>query len=483
MRDVEATGTFWLPSEPENVFEGIFSFDRENGAKLTTTSTNFFDYTETGPGGFKFAAIGIGGYIDTQPVIYGFIDWIGEITLLDCKIYTQRIMPQSGNIIRPKYTVLGAELPTRDFAIDSVSFELTHLSEWLSSEFSFKVTHEKGESVNDTHHRASITIPDPQQWTYEFDDFSLRVATIIGRRWDGPGRYTIYQQGEIELSFKSTISLDDAINKHIDAFRRFLDFATDRTNAIVSLKAIYKTADNVQQEIEILFENKQPLNLRDRREIQSREDMVFSFSDVKDSLQTQYYHWINKADLLEVPIDLYLTTIHERLYAKRHLLLLTQALETYHRTIHGGHYIADEDEFDRIVKLMLDALPDNVDADYKNKLKQGTLKYSNEYSQRKRLKDILSNVLEPISFYIDDVIGDKNEIKIFVNRTVDTRNYFTHYGDMDETRLIPNHKVVSHIGKLSNILLCCLLMELEFSPEAIMQLLEANHFRNAWVRN
>ena len=54
------------------------------------------------------------------------------------------------------------------------------------------------------------------------------------------------------------------------------------------------------------------------------------------------------------------------------------------------------------------------------------LKYANEISLRKRLK----RLIHPFG----DLFGTSSEIKLFVQNTVDVRNYLTHYDKAEESR-------------------------------------------------
>jgi hypothetical protein len=82
--------------------------------------------------------------------------------------------------------------------------------------------------------------------------------------------------------------------------------------------------------------------------------------------------------------DLYFGIIHSsNMYVDHKFLSLMQALETYHRRILGGNELSENHHNKRILEI-LTAVPDQ----YRQWLEE-KLKYSNELSLRKRMKELL----------------------------------------------------------------------------------------------
>jgi hypothetical protein len=71
------------------------------------------------------------------------------------------------------------------------------------------------------------------------------------------------------------------------------------------------------------------------------------------------------------------------MYVDHKFLSLMQALETYHRRILGGNELSENHHNKRILEI-LTAVPDQ----YRQWLEE-KLKYSNELSLRKRMKELL----------------------------------------------------------------------------------------------
>jgi len=107
---------------------------------------------------------------------------------------------------------------------------------------------------------------------------------------------------------------------------------------------------------------------------------------------------------------------------------LTQALESLHRRTVGGTYLSAS-EFDPIKDLLNAAVPPDVPADLKRKLSD-SLEYANEYSLRKRLKELLRG-LDPSTIEmlkIQDIAGTTDVI-------VRTRNCLTHFNESQRTTI------------------------------------------------
>jgi len=140
---------------------------------------------------------------------------------------------------------------------------------------------------------------------------------------------------------------------------------------------------------------------------------------------------------------------------------MTQAIEAYHRHKFEGKYLSDKDykpiynRFKEIIKVL------DIEDSFKDALKS-KLKYGNEYSLRKRLKDLFVKYRDITQNFIKD---EDN----FVNRIVDTRNYLTHY-DKKLKNIAEGRDLYRITQKLKKILQICLLSELGFIKEEIQSM-------------
>lgn len=114
----------------------------------------------------------------------------------------------------------------------------------------------------------------------------------------------------------------------------------------------------------------------------------------------------------------------------------------------------------------MNAIPDWVRSDFRESLKS-KLKYGNEFSLRKRLKEIFSKYQEILNEFIEN----KNA---FIEKVVNTRNYQTHHDEDLRKRAAKGEGLYRLTQKLKKLLEICLLIELGFSREQIKGLFSRN---------
>jgi hypothetical protein len=195
-------------------------------------------------------------------------------------------------------------------------------------------------------------------------------------------------------------------------------------------------------------------------------NMLFTFKDISDRFEVFLRNWFEKAGLLEPIYDLYFGTLYNpRMYLEHRFLSLIQAIESFHQRIYGGEYLSDEDYKD-VFDALVNAIPSGVKRDFKESL-ENKLKYGNEFSLRKRLKEIFDKYQEILNEFIEN----KNA---FIEKVVDTRNYQTHHDEDLKERAASGEALYRLTQKLKILLEICLLTELGFSSEEIKDLFSRN---------
>jgi hypothetical protein len=192
-------------------------------------------------------------------------------------------------------------------------------------------------------------------------------------------------------------------------------------------------------------------------------DMLFTFKDISDRFETFLKTWIEKEDLLKPFYDLYFGTLYNpRMYLEHEFLSLIQAIESYHRRVYGGKYVTDED-----YEKIYDSLISFIDSmEINNKLKkrlEDSLKHGNEFSLRKRLKDIIKKHEDVIKLFMKNNKARDS----FIHKVVVTRNYLTHYDEDLKESSAKDIELYILIQKLKLLLEICMLSELGFSQEEI----------------
>jgi hypothetical protein len=197
--------------------------------------------------------------------------------------------------------------------------------------------------------------------------------------------------------------------------------------------------------------------------------MLFPFSRVEGNLQTILTNWINKADVLAPVYNLFFATqFNHQLYLEVSFLHYVQALETYHRQQFGGKFQEDKEYKKGLYQLFKDVIPDNIDEDFKSSLLTGALKYAHQYSLRKRLKELFTEI--GVGFF-----SESERVNSFIDDVSNTRNYLTHYPPALKEKAASGKELYKLTEQLACIIGMCLLYESGLSWEEIWLIIKANH--------
>jgi hypothetical protein len=190
-------------------------------------------------------------------------------------------------------------------------------------------------------------------------------------------------------------------------------------------------------------------------------EMFFAYGHIASDFETMIKRWFEKAELLNPVYDLYFGTLfNSSMYLQHEFLSLLQASESYHRRTHGGRFLVDG-EYESIRRSLTEIIPSDLDVDFKDSLKN-RIKYGNEYSLRKRLRELLKQH----EVFVRVLIENPDE---FISQVVDTRNYLTHYTDELEEKSQEGNALYVLSQKIKFLIEICLLSELGLSEQSIQQ--------------
>ena len=228
-------------------------------------------------------------------------------------------------------------------------------------------------------------------------------------------------------------------------FEEFLDIST-KLSAFLSfatLKPVFTSAmDGIiihkrknPDYINILLRFKEGLDVKD---YSSRDYYgLFPFRFVEKNITEVLRNYFDLLNLYYPVYDLYLYSIRNpSSILENEFRNLVEGLEAYHRRRFPGKYISNEEYKRDVYPLFLDVIPESLDKNFKEKLKN-SLKYMNEFSLRKRILDLIHNLPNELDFKIQKERGYQDDI---VRNIVKIRNYFAHF-DPDEKRFIPKDQV------------------------------------------
>lgn len=189
-------------------------------------------------------------------------------------------------------------------------------------------------------------------------------------------------------------------------------------------------------------------NRQQRRDYLEADAMLFCLPDFPDFGKV-FSEWLKKSLSLATVYELFFVTFFEpKILPRFHFLSSIQAVESFHRIVYGGKYMAQED-FDKLANQIKESLPAEITGELRVSMKN-RVGHGNEPSLRKRLTKTLQT-LEP------DTLGMfTGNIKRFAERIVNTRNYLTHNDESGKGDATPENELRPASRKM--LILCRLLL-------------------------
>lgn len=449
MEEFEYNGKWWLPENPDKKISGTLRFDPTEGLSLELI------------GSFKTSK-DFNVFLAPN-IILGLASNGKYITLYECfESGSQESKPGFlSSSFFAQVAFIGHHFEKEeDIVFDSLSLTYSHLEEWTAIS-GVKIT---------TDPNLTISYNPPERIGAKLDDFHIFVDFIRKFRIKRNIEYKLKQFTFIEIEPHEKIHFNDYRKKICYHIQNFLSLAIGK--AVYPLTIEGKTEacrielpnrKMIYRNILIFYPLKKP---SDTSEILFPNNMLFSFKDISDNFEKYLRNWFKKSEMLSPVYDLYFGTLYNlSMYLNHRFLSLVQAIESYHRRVHNGKYLPNDD-YCQIYKKLIEAVPKDADKGFRKSLEE-KLKYHNEFSLRKRLKEILEICGDAVNLLIHDNNG-------FINDVVNTRNFLTHYDKSLEMIAKKDKELYELVLKMKFILEICLLMELGMSTEEIEDLLSRN---------
>ena len=169
-------------------------------------------------------------------------------------------------------------------------------------------------------------------------------------------------------------------------------------------------------------------------------------------------NWIEAYEQIAPTFNLYfLAKMGMQTYLTERFMALVQGLEAYHRRTSDEKRM-DEAEFEKLVENLIEKCQE----EHREWLSR-ELKYGNEVSLRKRLRDLI----KPFKA----VIGNRAKRNNLIDRIVNTRNYLTHYDLSLESEAAKDEELWPLCRKMELLFQLHFLQLIGFSREQIDSLL------------
>lgn len=354
--EYEQRGWWWLPESPGSRVSGLFSFSPTAGITLDLHgSLNKMEKT----GSRCFTILGI--------LASG-----SSATLRDCYVrsstgtYGLSGYQQDHCILRVGKAFVGVHFESvEDTEFSSLSVQFANLDEWAVRK-SLEETREFVQSQLDWHTRrtwysddvstdyqgvklsdlvdlydavARLKVPQPVQVKVGDCDIAISVEGTVS---EASTQISFSQQTWIKFSWKEGKPFED----WLEVLMKMQNFLTlmmsNPTFPIIvrgstdRAKHIAKSGNPMYLPVHILYRMPWPYVEPDSV---GRGLMLFPLPAIEEDLETYLAEWFHKTERLRPVHNLYFATQYNRSrYAEDRFLDLTQAIESYHRRVFGGHY-------------------------------------------------------------------------------------------------------------------------------------------------
>lgn len=471
--EFELKGSWWLPEKPEEKISGFIRFVPSQGAILDLIGT--FKEIQERDNRIKETL--------KSELILGISLDGKKITLHKCfETNTTINTSYNSNQIESKNfktsflaerIFLGAHFERKeDIKFKELSVQYSYLDQWVNvSGFDFE-NHENNEFIIKYKEPESIqAVIDSDvkifiDFPYSFSS-SFPCPTIIQETWiriEPSEEKSIYDLFKIMYQIQNFLSLGLAEL----VYPKAIEGKTKMNRRMVENICHYPP-------VRIFNLNN---GVRESKRILPFQ-MFFSFEDIHDKFEYFVQNWFKKIELLGPIYNLYFGTLYSpNMNLENQFLNQVHALESYHRRVHIGEYIERKKYLDELYPIFVNSIPNNLDDDFRSSLK-GKLHYLNEYSLRKRLKEII----ESYSLNLQGIFGDKKAQKLFIELAADTRNYLTHFDNDLKEKAVEGMRLYYFIRKLRILVEICLLRELGFSDVDIFRLISKKYIVTGQLRD
>ncbi len=440
LEDFQIHGHWWLPHHPEKRVAGTLTFQsgeitldllglipRETPSNVLSNKSNW-------------ASQIIHGSCDAMPFTAFRTHNIG--------LEVNSAGVDSRSKFSAEYLISNSHLESEsDLQIKSAAIEYTEFEEWIYSKPLIEVDRsQRTEGV--VNHK--LNYPE----TFEIPITSLDVTLKTQPSFvhsEGHMSVSAEYQDRVVVSTESILTLSE-LRKLVFELRNFLALMIGHPIRLrkLEIQSGSETIDTctIPRTSRVFFAQ----GAESTKPAPRHWEMLFRFCDIKNQLGSVLNAWFARSDQLKAVYDLFLGTLYnDKQFLNFQFLSLIQAIEAFDR-IRGTSCYMTEEEYEPIRAALTNAIPAHLSNPFKTSLRK-KIEHGHEFSLRKRLRQRL-----------DDLAPGATELVChncsqFIDKIVNTRNYFTHYTDELETLAELNGEKLFFLTQRLRILLTLLLLK------------------------
>jgi hypothetical protein len=432
IENVEYKGKWRLP-ESETWINGVVKFTPEDGISLEifgSFGTNLLNHP-------------------SQEIILGeTID--GEITLVSnyFRSSINNFDQISIDVYTPTFIIKNRLFNSIDeVRFREISFRLFNLFEWYGS---------TGLIMNFTNLSLfSINYKRPEDI-----EFSIHKDCVGKLRFFSPikteksnNRLYLYEECEVSFKYSEKVEFRKLLND-MSIFQRFITLSTFEQSYPLQITLhdddYFLQEENHKQKLFLhcIYQN---IFFNKKYQFRTSNDSLLKFQDIQEEYPRLIRNWYNLFQEIEPTINLLLSYfVNKNKINREKFMEIIRGLETFHRST-SQNTRTPKSEFKKKVTSILGSL--DLPKEDNDWLKE-ELQYSNELKLRDRLIDLIDKYSNN---YIKKHFDDIDSI---CRNVVNTRNYYTHFGNHLKGRIYSNNELVGITQKLTGLLISCVLSEI-----------------------
>ncbi|KML00719.1 HEPN domain-containing protein [Bacillus altitudinis] len=407
----EIRGYWWLPSNPEHVIAGILNFGLDGiDLKLFGTLTKGFPFEEK---------------TDKFDFILGQTEE-GNITLHNGFQTKMKMSGITSTQLTFNQLLIGKHFTNKkEMLFHSASINYSYLEEWMGHH-PFSEDYMEKEGI--------LTKAD---MTYTFPPVFEAMVDSIGATIKAGYHFNTSSEKYKKKTYEHTSSLDIMPNEgrgldwYLEITGELQNMLTLLMNRPVYPKRITAKGDlingkrGLREKIEIFI-----LPMREFQEKKIRAtDRYITYHLIKDNIADVLSNWFLDEEMKSSRRIFLRNLYNVGSDWENEFLDYAKSIESFHRDTSGdaGKFITDE-TYEPIKQQMIEAIPKNTDQNLKQKL-ISTLKYAHHFGFQRRVRETLLKLdldLQNVMF------EDTKKLKAFAGDITNTRDYYTHIGDVPE---------------------------------------------------
>jgi hypothetical protein len=443
-KSFEIKGYWYLPNNPKKKLYGTLKYDPYESINLELIGS-FDDISEQ----IK---------MPDKDIIFGFTTKKEKVTLCRCLItnLNNGFSEMPGTTYFVNVCIIGNHYPIEEeILIKRISVRMDLFEKWV------KIYMHKIEVENIGN--LKLISKNIESITFKLDRETKGKFQFVNSHDFLPNQeFKLVQRTFLELESEGEpFSLNHYVKKLLH-LRNFLMLAVcDEISVTSFIIASDSNKEMVSgRPIEVFFLQNKPKESLFKKD---SRDFMFTYKDIESDFENIINNWFEKSDLRSLTTAVYLFYQNRKSYAENVFLDGTQALEVFHRKLRQ-----DTEKLKKEFNIRLDDICSSLSSSDKKFIK-AKLEFGFEPNLRSRLKDLISELNTEI---VKVLFNDKDGVKTFVDKVVNTRNYLIHSSESIKNKACSGSDLFYLSKQINYLLIIFLLKEIGFSNEELKHSLD-----------